>query len=78
MPNTGDPAEESAALVDLLASEYGWKPDAILNMPIDQTPQLIHAILARKGVKVYRTTPDVERTQKSLSDRIKSIFDSTE
>ena len=78
MPSTGDPAEESAALVDLLASEYGWEPDAILNMPIDQTPQLIHAILARKGVKVYRTTPDVERTQQSLSDRIKSIFDSIE
>lgn len=78
MLKTGDPAEESAALVDLLASEYGWEPDAILNMPIDQTPQLIHAILARKGVKVYRTTPDVERTRQSLCDRIKSIFDSIE
>lgn len=78
MPNTGDPAEETSALVDLLASEYGWQPEAILDMPIDQTPQLIHAILCRKGVKVFRTVADVDRTQQSLCDRIKSIFDSTE
>jgi hypothetical protein len=42
-------------------------------MPIDQPPQLIHAILIRKGVQVFRKTHDVA-SDACLSDRIKSIF----
>ena len=34
----------------MIASEYGWSMDTILNLPCDITPQLMHAILWRKGI----------------------------
>jgi hypothetical protein len=73
MPLSCDPADELAGLVDMLASEYGWSADTIIGMPIDQPPQLIHAILIRKGVQVFRKVPD-GASDACLSDRIKSIF----
>jgi len=61
-------------MVDALASEYGWEPDRILDLPCDVSAQLIHAILHRKGVKVWRAnTPQVESTL-SLQSRLDSIF----
>jgi hypothetical protein len=61
-------------MVDMLASEYGWSIETISNMPIDQTSQLIHALLHRKGVKVYLKTYEVDDQHESLADRIAKIM----
>jgi hypothetical protein len=47
-----------------------------METPVDQTPQLIHAILHRKGVVCFRSTPNVDGEAPSLRDRIKAIADS--
>jgi len=57
-----------------MAGEYGWKPEQILAMPIDQPPQLIHAMLHRKGIEVYRTNPEKDENAPNLSERLKAIF----
>jgi hypothetical protein len=61
-------------MIDLMAGEYGWQQEGIISMPIDQPPQLIHAMLVRRGVKVFRSKPIKDESAPSLSDRIKQIF----
>jgi len=61
-------------MIDLLGNEYGWSAECILAMPIDQPPQLIHAMLHRRRVKVYRKNPEKEENTPSLSERMKAIF----
>jgi hypothetical protein len=63
-------------LVDLFASEYGWSADETMNKPLDQIPQLIHAILHRRGVRVFRKTPQVDQSAPRLADRVKHVFES--
>jgi hypothetical protein len=41
---------------------------------MDQTPQLIHAILHRRGVRVFRKTPDIDKSAPRLADRVAAIF----
>jgi len=41
-------------LIDLLACEYGWTTNEIDSLPIDETAELFHAILFRKGAKCYK------------------------
>ena len=67
-------------MIDLLAGEYGWTTDQILDMPIDQPPQLIHAMLHRRGVKVFKRSFEKDDAMPSLSDRMKAILqvDTTE
>lgn len=61
-------------MIDMLASEYGWSIETISNIPIDQTTQLIHALLHRRGVKVFRKHYEVEASIESLADRIAKIM----
>jgi hypothetical protein len=65
-------------MVDMLASEYGWSIETIASIPIDQTSQLIHALLHRRGVKVFRKRYEVETDIESLSDRIAKIMNSVD
>lgn len=57
----------------MIASEYGWRRDEILALPIDQTPQLIHAMMARKGVKCYYAKPITDPTAPSLAERLREM-----
>ena len=61
-------------MVDALASEYGWEPDRILDLPCDVTTQLTHAILHRKGVKVWRANSPQVESAPNLQSRLDSIF----
>jgi hypothetical protein len=61
-------------MVDSLASEYGWTPDQIIDLPSDVAAQLIHAILYRKGVKVWKGNPTRDESAPSLSERLNDIF----
>ena len=61
-------------MIDMLASEYGWTIETISSMPIDQTSQLIHALLHRRGVKVFRKRYEVEDDFEPLADRIAKIM----
>ena len=61
-------------MVDLLGSEYKWTVDYVMNLPIDQTEQLYHAMLNRRGVKTIRANPDVETPSQSLADKVRGIF----
>ena len=67
-------------MIDLIASEYGWTQEQILSMPIDQTPQLVHAILHRKGVKCYYKQYEKDENAPSLFERIQALkgVDTTE
>ena len=65
-------------MIDMLASEYGWTIETISSMPIDQTSQLIHALLHRKGVKVFRRRYEVEDDFEPLADRIAKIMQSVD
>jgi len=61
-------------MVDMLASEYGWNIETISSIPIDQTSQLIHALLHRRGVKVFRKRYEIETNVEPLADRIAKIM----
>ena len=65
-------------MIDMLASEYGWSIETISNIPVDQTTQLIHALLHRRGVKVFRKRYEVETSVESLADRIAKIMNSVD
>ena len=65
-------------MIDMLASEYGWTIETISSMPIDQTSQLIHALLHRKGVKAFRRRYEVEDDFEPLADRIAKIMQSVD
>ena len=65
-------------MIDMLASEYGWSIETISNIPVDQTTQLIHALLHRRGVKVFRKRYEVEDSVESLADRIAKIMNSVD
>jgi len=65
-------------MVDMLASEYGWSIETIASIPIDQTTQLIHALLHRRGIKVFRKRYEVETDVESLADRIAKIMNSVD
>ena len=70
-----DAADDTASIIDLMGSEYGWSADAIMDMPIDQTAQLVHAIMHRRGVRVFLKNPETDGTRQSLADRVRSIFE---
>ena len=61
-------------MVDALASEYGWTPDQIIDLPADVSAQLVHAFLHRKGVKVTRANAVRDESAPSLQNRLDSIF----
>ena len=65
-------------MIDMLASEYGWSIETISNIPVDQTTQLIHALLHRRGIKVFRKRYEVEANVESLADRISKIMNSVD
>jgi hypothetical protein len=65
-------------MVDMLASEYGWSIETIASIPIDQTTQLIHALLHRRGIKVFRKRYEVETDIEPLADRIAKIMNSVD
>ena len=65
-------------MVDMLASEYGWSIETIASIPIDQTSQLIHALLHRRGVKVFRKRYEIETNIEPLADRIARIMNSVD
>jgi hypothetical protein len=65
-------------MVDMLASEYGWSIETIASIPIDQTTQLIHALLHRRGVKVFRKRYEVETDIEPLAERIAKIMNSVD
>jgi len=65
-------------MVDMLASEYGWSIETISSIPIDQTSQLIHALLHRRGVKVFRKRYEIETNAEPLADRIARIMNSVD
>jgi len=66
----GDAPDDYAYLIDLFASEYGWTAEEIDKLPIDETARLLHAILYRKGAKVYRRMVQTERYEISLEELI--------
>jgi len=55
-------------LIDLFASEYGWTPQQIDALPIDEEAELLHAILYRKGAKTYRKEIQTEQYTVSLAE----------
>jgi len=55
-------------LIDLFAAEYGWKPQDIDALPIDEEAELFHAILYRKGAKCYRREIQTEEYQIGLAE----------
>ena len=69
-----DPADETAGIIDFLASEYGWTVDQIMEIPIDQIAQIMHAILHRRGVRTFRKNLMKDSNTPSLADRLKDIF----
>ena len=60
-------------MIDMIASEYGWSMEEILSLPIDQTPQLIHAAMARKGIRCYYAKPIADPSAPSLADRLREL-----
>ena len=55
----------------MFASEYGWSIDQIDDIRIDVETELAHAILYRKGAKVYLTNLPKDRPEINLLDVIK-------
>ena len=62
-------------MIDTLASEYGWNISTIHELPIDQTPQLLHALLNKKGVVCFLREYEREEGQISLRDKIASVIE---
>jgi hypothetical protein len=60
-------------VVDLIASEYGWPRNEIRQLPMDEEARIIHAILFRKGARVFRKNITTEKITKSLADRLAEI-----
>lgn len=48
-----------ASLVDLIASEYGWNEETILETPFVRLFQYIHRILSRKDPEYRQIAPEV-------------------
>jgi hypothetical protein len=69
-----DPADETAGMVDLMASEYGWTASQVMDTPVDQIAQLMHAILNRRGVRTFRKNLTRDADAPSLADRVRGIF----
>jgi len=63
-----------AAMVDALASEYGWSAEYIMDLPADVNSQLLHALLARKGCKPRYANLELDETAETLSGRLESIW----
>jgi hypothetical protein len=61
-------------MVDALASEYGWQPDLSLDLPVDVVAQLCHAILHRKGVRVFRSISEASTDEQPLAARLEGIW----
>ena len=61
-------------MVDMLASEYGWTVMQALETPVDQTQQLMHAIMHRKGLATMRKHLSYDTLDKPLSERMRDIF----
>ena len=55
----------------MFASEYGWGIEQIDDLRIDEETELAHAILYRKGAKVYFTNLPKERPEINLLNVIK-------
>jgi len=53
----GAAASPIATLIDLFASEYGWRLDDILDLPMPLAAQLLRAILRRKNPDVALGNP---------------------
>jgi hypothetical protein len=62
-------------MVDCLASEYGWSIDYAMGVPCDVSAQLLHAILYRKGVVVFRNQDGTGEPTGSLANKLESIFE---
>lgn len=69
-----DPADETAGMVDLMASEYGWTATQVMDTPVDQIAQFMHAILHRRGVRTFRKNLSIDTEAPSLADRVRGIF----
>ena len=67
-------ADETASMVDLLASEYHWTQEQIMETPVDQIAQLTHAIMHRKGVRAFFRHADKDESTPSLAERVRGIF----
>jgi len=70
----GDPPTNTAAYIDLFASEYGWTIEYIMDIPNDQAEELVHAIASRKGIKCHRKRLVVEEDHQPLTEKLEAIF----
>jgi hypothetical protein len=70
---SGDAPTDTAALVYLFASEYGWSAEYSLGLPVDVVNELTHAILYRRGVHVVRRAGGAQTG--SLQGRMDAILD---
>ena len=65
----------------MIAAEYGWTITEIDQLRIDEETELIHAILYRKGAKVYLRNPlhDVPKIslEEIIRERGSASFDTT-
>lgn len=55
----------------MIAAEYGWTITEIDQLRIDEETELIHAILYRKGAKVYLRNPLHDVPEISLEEVIR-------
>lgn len=61
-------------MVDALASEYGWDVEYVMSLPVDVVSQLLHALLARKGLRPRFIVDLVETPTKDLESRLSAIW----
>lgn len=61
-------------MVDALASEYGWKAEYAMSLPVDQIAQLMHAILYRKGMNVRLKKAELSVPKGTLAQRLESVW----
>jgi hypothetical protein len=58
----------------LIASEYGWSAETIMDLPIDITPLYVHAILNRRGIRAFKRHISKDDSAPSLKDKLSGIF----
>jgi hypothetical protein len=62
--------EDTFAVIDLLASEYGWTIETIQNLTLPEISGLIRCIMIRKGVKAEELPPPTNK-QTTVTDLVK-------
>lgn len=66
---SGGNSDWVASIIDVIASEYGWKEEAILRIPIPRLMQYTNRIRVRHGAKAVNFSSEADRLQQEFMER---------